>query len=112
MRRPGRGLLVTVLVLAAVVLASCAAGPNVAAGVGGPELAGFWLGVWHGVISPVTFVVSLFNDSVNIYEVHNSGHWYDFGFMIGISMVFSGAASSRRPASPRPPVPQEVSREE
>ncbi len=101
MRRPARGLLVIALVLAAVVLASCAAGPNLAVGVGGPVSAGFWLGVWHGVISPVTFVVSLFNDSVNIYEVHNNGNWYDFGFMIGISMVFSGTASSRRPASSR-----------
>ncbi len=39
--------------------------------------------MWHGLILPVTFVVSLFAEDVSIYEVHNSGHWYDFGFLLG-----------------------------
>lgn len=56
----------TVILSHLVVLASCAAGPNPAAVVGGPELAGFWLGVYHGAISPITFVISLFNGSVSI----------------------------------------------
>ena len=92
-RRPHRGRgLVIALAVAALVLTACAAGPNAAVG---PDAAGFWLGLWHGLISPVTFVVSLFTDKVSIYEVHNNGNWYDFGFMIGISAVFSGPASSR-----------------
>jgi hypothetical protein len=33
------------------------------------RFAGFWLGLWHGIICPVTFLISLFNDNVNIYEV-------------------------------------------
>jgi len=61
----------------------------------GAEDAGFWLGLWHGLISPITFVISLFTDSVNIYEVHNNGNWYDFGFMFGISLAFGGGAGSR-----------------
>jgi len=80
------------LVGAVVVLAACAAGPNDATGTG--EDAGFWLGLWHGFISPVTFVISLFTDDVNIYEVQNNGNWYDFGFIFGISMAFGGAAGS------------------
>lgn len=76
---------------ALLLLTSCAAGANDAAAQGS---AGFWLGLWHGIISPVTFVVSLFNDHVGIYEVHNSGHWYDFGFMVGVSATFSGLARS------------------
>ena len=36
-------------------------------------VARFWLGVWHGIILPFSFVVSLFRDGMNIYEVHNSG---------------------------------------
>src|SRR5664280_41470 len=86
-------------VLVVLVLASCAAGPNTASS-GGVDVAGFWQGLWHGLISPVTFVVSLFNDKVGIYEVHNNGGWYNAGFMGGVSTVFSasgrGAVRSRR----------------
>nr|KEP23627.1 hypothetical protein DA06_06580 [Georgenia sp. SUBG003] len=82
----------------AVLLAGCAAGPNPAAG---PGEAGFWSGLWHGLILPVTFIVSLFDDDVTIYEVANNGNWYDFGYCVGLSMFFSagpaaGAAGRRR----------------
>jgi hypothetical protein len=78
------------LVAAAVfLLASCAAGPNDVAQTSTPA-AGFWLGLWHGLISPITFLISLFNNQVSIYEVHNNGNWYDFGFMLGVSTIFSG----------------------
>jgi hypothetical protein len=56
--------------------------------------AGFWLGLWHGLITPVTFVISLFTDHVNIYEVHNNGNWYDFGYVLGLMTAFGGAARS------------------
>ncbi|HXV91675.1 MAG TPA: hypothetical protein VD813_00145 [Pseudonocardia sp.] len=81
------------LLVAVLVLAGCAAGPNNVADVNAPpELAGFWLGLWHGLISPITFLISLFTQNVSIYEVHNNGNWYDFGFMFGIAIVFSGPA--------------------
>jgi hypothetical protein len=101
-----RFALVALVSMAALVLASCAAGPNDVAAVNSTDLAGFWLGLWHGLISPITFLVSLFNDQVNIYEVHNNGNWYNFGFMLGVSTVFSGvlgggAASRGRARSAR-----------
>jgi hypothetical protein len=80
------------LALLVALLAGCAAGPNSAAGQG-PDDAGFWLGLWQGLIAPITFVVSLFNDSVGIYEVHNNGGWYDFGFLIGVMIFFSGGGA-------------------
>ena len=46
--------------------------------------AGFWGGLWHGLIAPFTFLVSLFVDGVSIYETNNNGHWYEFGFMLGV----------------------------
>jgi hypothetical protein len=52
--------------------------------------AGFWAGYWHGMISPITFVVSLFKPGVRIYETNNNGRWYDFGFIMGASAAFSG----------------------
>jgi hypothetical protein len=78
------------LVAALAVLTACAAGVNDAPNVGTSQ-AGFWLGLWQGLISPITFLVSLFTREVNVYEVHNNGNWYDFGFMLGVATAFSGA---------------------
>lgn len=86
-----------VLVLLLVLLGACAADANAVAGRGAHD-AGFWLGLWQGFIAPIAFLVSLFNDSVGIYEVRNSGGWYDFGFLIGVSVFFSsGARAGARP---------------
>jgi hypothetical protein len=63
------------------------------------EIAGFWLGLWHGIISPVTFVISLFKDSVSFYEVHNDGNWYNFGFVVGAGILFGGGSASAKSRS-------------
>lgn len=76
----------------ALLLAGCAAGANDlidTANVQG-DIAGFWRGLWHGLIAPLTFVVSLFTHQVRVYEVHNVGTWYDFGFLLGVSVAFGG----------------------
>lgn len=86
-----RWVIMLIAVSGVLLLAGCAAGPNPAASAAGPGAAGFWQGLWHGLISPVTFIVSLFNDKVSVYEVVNTGHWYDAGFMAGVCAVFSGA---------------------
>ncbi len=89
-----RLLLVSIAILAMFLLAGCAAGTNPTVDVVdvAGKSAGFWSGLWHGVITPVTFVISLFSDNVNVYEVYNSGNWYDFGFMFGVSIIFGGGA--------------------
>ncbi len=71
---------------------SCAPGPNQLAKTPDREgeVAGFWLGLWHGLISPITFIVSLFSGRVSLYEVHNSGGWYNFGFVLGAGLFLSG----------------------
>jgi hypothetical protein len=77
-------------------MAGCAAGPNSAvhAADKAGDIAGFWLGLWHGMIVPITFIISLFSDHVHIYEVHNNGGWYNFGFMIGAGSSIGGGSSS------------------
>jgi len=82
------------VVLLVLVLAACSAGANPETGVAAADgdVAGFWMGLWHGLIAPITFVISLFRDTVNVYEVHNNGNWYDFGFVFGLSIVFGGPA--------------------
>lgn len=90
------------ILLLMVLLVGCAPGPNVMAGVPDEEgeIAGFWTGLWHGFASPVMFIISLFNKSVEVYEVHNNGGWYNFGFLLGASVIFGGsgggACRSRR----------------
>jgi hypothetical protein len=94
MERRRRSLAVVGLAVATLLLlAACAAGVNPDVGTpppGATEPAGFWLGLWHGIILPVTWIVSLFTDTVSPYEVFNSGNWYDFGFVLGITIVFGG----------------------
>lgn len=97
-----RGLVVVLVVaLSLVVLVGCAAGPNEAANSPDADgtVAGFWLGLWHGIIAPITFVISLFNDNVSIYAVHNNGGWYDFGFLFGLALVWGGGGSGAGRAS-------------
>ena len=56
--------------------------------------AGFLAGLWHGLILPITFIISLFNPNVRIYEKNNSGLWYDFGFFLGASSSLGGSGST------------------
>ncbi|MGI2335987.1 MAG: hypothetical protein ACRKGH_05025 [Dehalogenimonas sp.] len=83
-----------VIVMLGLFMAGCAAGPNALTGIPATdgEIAGFWIGLWHGFISPITFIISLFSDNVNIYEVYNNGGWYNFGFLFGASIILGGGA--------------------
>lgn len=82
----------------AFLLGACAAGVNPEMDVPAPDggVAGFWLGLWHGIIAPFTFVISLFTDNVSLYEVHNNGNWYDFGFVLGAGILFGGGGLGSR----------------
>ena len=56
---------------------------------------GFWYGLWHGMILPFAWLISLFSNEVAIYAIYNSGGWYNFGFVIGVFVLFC-AMSERR----------------
>jgi hypothetical protein len=83
-----------IMIAAALLLAGCIATES--ANAVQPTAPGFWLGVWHGFIFPVTFIFSLFTDKVAIYAVPNNGSWYDAGYFIGIVFLGVGARSARR----------------
>jgi len=89
-------LVFLILILLLVnVLAGCA--PAATQFKGTPNengvVAGFWLGLWHGFISPFVLVASLFKSSLGIYEVHNSGAWYNFGYLLGLACFFGGGGN-------------------
>lgn len=102
--RPSLALIVIVLLLLSV-LAGCAPGLNQSKGTASERnvVAGFWLGVWHGFIAPFVFVASLFTSKLNIYEVHNNGAWYNFGYLFGLACIFGGGRRRGR----RKPIPQQ-----
>ena len=80
------------LLAATLALSACAAtqAPDAVAATA-PD---FWLGLWHGFIFPVAWIVSLFVDNVAVYAVPNNGGWYDFGYFLGIAVFGVGARKS------------------
>ena len=94
---------VGLLLLTLFVLAGCAPGVNQMANTtdADGEVDGFFDGLWHGIIAPVTFIISLFSDKVTMYEVHNNGGWYNFGFLFGMMIILGGGGGGAGRASRR-----------
>ncbi len=91
-RRPLR--LAPFLLAAPLLLAACAT--QVPSAVDhAADTPGFLLGLWHGFIFPVAWVLSLFLPEVAVYAVPNDGGWYDFGYFLGIVVFGVGARTSR-----------------
>ncbi len=85
-----------IVCIVVLVLTACAAGPNELASVPREDgsLPGFWLGAWHGLIFPFTFIISLFTNAIHFYEVHNDGLWYNVGFFLGAAVSLGGSSGS------------------
>jgi hypothetical protein len=80
-------------ILALLSLTACAA--TQASDAVAPAAPGVLLGLWHGFLVPVAWIVSLFTDKVAVYAVPNNGGWYDFGYFLGIVVFGVGARKSR-----------------
>lgn len=88
-------LMYSVLILATVFLmSSCTAEVTPINECIQREPFGFWYGVWHGMIMPITLIISFFSDTVTIYEISNNGGWYNTGFVIGTSLLSGGGATA------------------
>jgi hypothetical protein len=83
----------TVLIICTLALAGCAPG-------GGhysqEKPAGFFSGIWHGWIAPVTLIIGIFDGNIRIYEPYNTGWWYDLGFYIAVVGGFGGISFVRK----------------
>lgn len=93
-------LILLICLVAAFAISGCADRNQEENTTGSDGVAGFWAGLWHGLILPVAFIVSLFDEGVGIYEIHNSGNLYNLGFVLGTWFVFgsllAGSKSSGR----------------
>lgn len=81
------------MVLLMAALSGCAPGDG-ANNIAKP--AGFFTGIWHGWIAPITLVWSLFDRDIGIYETFNSGFWYNLGYYMAVISGFGGLALSRK----------------
>ena len=79
-------ILLTILLL----LAGCTAGDKKYE----TTQANFLSGLWHGIIAPFSFIISLFSDTTRIYEINNIGKLYDFGFLLGLYIFWHGGTKT------------------
>lgn len=106
-RKPHGTLAIAAVIVGLATLASCTAGdPRFTS----ETPAGFWAGLWHGMISFITLVIGIFSDSVHVYESNNTGGWYDFGFVVGVASVWGSGHRARRRRPQRDPEWEEIGR--
>lgn len=86
-------LFAIVLIFCVVLLTGCIPGDG---SYTTQKPAGLLWGIWHGWLAPLSLVVSLFKENIQIYEPINSGWWYDFGFYMAIISGFGGLSLNRR----------------
>lgn len=83
-----------IFTLICLLLSGCAESVNLNQAAAMPPV-GFWHGLWHGLILPFAWLISLFDSDVAIYAVYNNGGWYDFGFVLGVSSLGSSCSSKK-----------------
>jgi hypothetical protein len=57
--------------------------------------AGFFSGIWHGLIIVFSLMGKLIGMDIGIYADNNTGFTYWLGFILGIGGFGGGSASSR-----------------
>lgn len=58
--------------------------------------AGFFWGIWHGWLAPISLIIGIFRDGIRVYETANTGWWYDFGFYMAVISGFGGLSLFRK----------------
>jgi hypothetical protein len=91
-------VVVLLLTLCLISIAGCIPGD----GNNTPQKpAGFFWGIWHGWLAPISLIIGIFKKNIRLYETCNSGWLYDFGFYIAVISGFGGISLFRRNKSCR-----------
>lgn len=86
-------LLISLITALSFILSGCIPGD----GAHSPSNpAGFLWGIWHGWLAPISIIVGFFDKNIRVYEVMNTGWWYDFGFYIAVISGFGGLSLFRK----------------
>lgn len=88
-----RWMIGILLVFVLIGLSGCLPGDGSATST---DPAGFFWGIWHGWMAPLTLIIGIFDSDIRVYELYNTGWWYDFGFYIAIISGFGGLSLSRK----------------
>lgn len=89
-----RTMTIAMAVGAALALSGCIAGSAAShQAAGGGFLYQLLLGLWHGVIAPVTLIIEIINRfapsllpwRAHLYEARGTGVAYDIGFYLGLT---------------------------
>ncbi len=91
-------LLVLAMLFVLLMATGCIPGDG-KADAGNP--AGFFWGIWHGWVAPISLIISLFKHNIRLYEAFNTGWWYDLGFYLAIVGGFGGLSFARKKSSHR-----------
>ncbi|WP_068781079.1 hypothetical protein [Paenibacillus sp. GM2] len=86
-------LLAAMLLALMVLLSGCVPGDGT---YSAQNQAGFFWGIWHGWVAPISLVIGLFNHDIRIYEINNSGWWYDLGYYLAVISGFGGISLFRK----------------
>ncbi len=86
-------ILVVLLALLMATLSGCVPGDGKNT-VDDP--AGFFWGVWHGWLAPLSIIIGFFKEGIRVYEVNNTGIAYDVGFYMAIISGFGGVGIFRK----------------
>lgn len=87
-------VLLSIIVLSSlVILTGCIPGDG---SYTSSHRAGFFWGVWHGWLAPISLIVGFFDNKIRVYESMNTGWWYDLGFYVAIISGFGGLSLSRK----------------
>jgi hypothetical protein len=87
-----RNILLTACALALLALAGCVPGDGACTA---QKPAGFFWGIWHGWVAPISLIIGIFKKNIRIYEALNNGWLYDLGFYIAVISGFGGISFIR-----------------
>lgn len=93
MKKKKQLMLVCLASLLMILLSGCVPGDG---SYTDENRAGFFWGIWHGWLAPVSLIMGIFNNHLRVYEIHNTGWWYDLGFYMAIISGFGSLSFFRK----------------